>query len=307
MAFFYARVYAFFCYYRKKERRKEIEEKILFFYNKGWDSTKVKAIVTGIFELRGSRKIARRLIPQMDIDFVNWFVEMRGLDHFEEALREGRGVVLMAGHLGNMHLSIHALRIMGYDVTFIKGGTPREAKHPRFEYYDHPNNTIFVQDPSLSKEEKEERIMNILRSGKVIYHPADAAEGRVKELGFLFGKEIWFPSAMVYFAHQAKAAIIPFIHLYQKGKITLIFKEPIDDRWRNGEGDYRRIVAEFAKLLESTILTYPEQYMGIYGPTVLAYYYRSKGKRGVLEEIRNSKLPFSNDAQDKQDLKKDRG
>jgi len=224
----------------------------------------------------------RRLIPQMDIHFVNWFVEMRGLDHLEEALRGGRGVVLMAGHLGNMHLSIQALRIMGYDVTFIKGGTPREAKHPRFEYYDHPDNTIFVQDPSLSKKEKEERIMNILRSGKVIYHPADAAEGRVKEGAFFFGREIWFPSAMVYFAHRAKAAIIPFIHLYQRGKITLIFREPIDDHWRNGERDYKRIMAEFAKLLESYILTYPEQYMGIYGPTVLADYYRSIGKHHAV-------------------------
>ncbi len=220
----------------------------------------------------------RRLIPQMDIHFVNQFVEMKGLVHLEEALREGRGVVLMAGHLGNMHLSIKALRIMGYDVTFIKGGIPREARHPRFEYYDHPNNTIFVQDPSLSKEEKEERIMNILRSGKAIYHPGDAAEGRVKECGSFFGREIWFPSAMVYFAHQAKAAILPFIHLYRQGKISLIFKEPIDRGWVNGQEEYRRIVSEFSKTLETYILRYPEQYMGIYGPTVLSEYFRLHGE-----------------------------
>jgi hypothetical protein len=71
---------------------------------------------------------------------------------------------------------------------------------------------------------------------------------------------------------------ILFIHLYQRGKITLIFKESIDGHWRNGERDYRRIMAEFAKLLESYILTYPEQYMGIYGPTVLSDYYRSQRK-----------------------------
>jgi len=104
----------------------------------------------------------------------------------------------------------------------------------------------------------------------------------VKERAFFFGREIGFPSAMVYFARQAKAAIIPFIHLYQRGKITLIFREPIDGHWRNGERDYKRIMAEFAKLLESYILTYPEQYMGIYGPTVLADYYRSIGKHHAV-------------------------
>ena len=75
-------------------------------------------------------------------------------------------------------------------------------------------------------------------------------------------------------APQANAAIIPFIHLYRKGKITLMFKEPIDDHWKEGVESYKRIVIEFGKLLESYILTYPEQYLGIYGPTVLAYYYR---------------------------------
>jgi hypothetical protein len=38
--------------------------------------------------------------------------------------------------------------------------------------------------------------------------------------------------------------------------------------------------------LECYVLKYPEQYMGIYGPTVLAYYYRSHGHgyRNPLEE-----------------------
>jgi lauroyl/myristoyl acyltransferase len=79
---------------------------------------------------------------------------------------------------------------------------------------------------------------------------------------------------MLYLAHQANASIIPFIHLYQRGKMTLIFKDPLDEEWRDGEIAYQRIVKEFVKLLEAYILKYPEQYMGIYGPTVLANYYR---------------------------------
>jgi hypothetical protein len=53
-------------------------------------------------------------------------------------------------------------------------------------------------------------------------------------------------------------------------------KEPIDGLWTEGEREYGRILTEFAKLLESYILTYPEQYMGIHVPTVLSDYYQSQ-------------------------------
>ena len=84
---------------------------------------------------------------------------------------------------------------------------------------------------------------------------------------------------IIHLAHQAKAAIVIFIHLDQKGKITLIFKEAVDHHWVNGEAEYRKIIETFANLLESYILSYPEQYLGIYGPTIPAYYYRDhRGK-----------------------------
>lgn len=218
----------------------------------------------------------RYLIPLMDLQFIKQFVSVEGLHHLDQALNEGRGVVLMAGHLGNPHLSFNALRVMGYDVIVLKGGIPRKARYPRFQYYDSLERTVFVHDPSVTSREKRGRILEVLRTGGIIYHPADAAEGRIKGTVFLLGKEVGVPTGMLHFAHQAQARIIPFIHLYQGGKITLILKEPIDGLWTEGEREYGRILTEFAKLLESYILTYPEQYMGIHVPTVLSDYYQSQ-------------------------------
>jgi len=283
LAFLYPRIYAFFCYYRKVGRRREIENKMQFFCNKGWNSKRMRSIVKGVFELRGSRKAMRRLIPLMDAHFIKRFVKVEGLHYLNYVLEEGRGAILMAGHLGNPHLSYNALRIMGYDVTIVKGGIPRRPKHPRFEYYDHPQNTLFVHDPSLASEDIKGRVLDILRSGKIIYYTGHAAEGRVKGRALFFRREMDFPTAMIHLAHQAKAAIIPFIHLYQKGQILLILKDPIDDHWQDGQGTYIRILEEYARILESYILTYPEQYMGIYGPTVLSAYYKS---------YKNSQIPL---------------
>jgi lauroyl/myristoyl acyltransferase len=236
--------------------------------------------VKGVFELRGVRKVMRYLIPLMDAPFIKRFVKVEGLHHLDGVLKEGRGVVLIAGHIGIPHLSFNALRVMGYDLILLSGVTPKHPKHPKIRYYDIQENTIFVHDPSLSEAYKK-RIVETLQAGRLIYYDGDAGEGRAKEQIVFFGKEMGFPTGMISLAHRANAAIIPFIHLYRRGKITLIFKEPIDRHWKEGKAGYKRILEEFARLLESYIVMHPEQYMGIYGPTVLPHYYQSRQKGGL--------------------------
>jgi KDO2-lipid IV(A) lauroyltransferase len=275
LAFLYPRVYAFFCYYRKKKRRKEIEEKFDFFFKKAWGPEEKRKLVRHIFELRGSRKIMHYLIPLMDNQLIHKFFKIEGLHHLDQVLREGRGAVLMAGHLGNPHLAFCALRVLGYDLILIKGGAPKNVKHRKLRYRETLKDTIFIYDPALAAGYKE-RILETLRSGKVIHYYGDTKEGRVKEKISFLGREMHFATGMIHLAHQARAAIIPCIHLYRRGRITLIFAEPVDHHWEKGVDEYKRIVSEFSKLLESYVLQYPEQYMGIYGPTVLAYDDRSR-------------------------------
>jgi len=274
LAYLYPRIYAFFCYYRKEERRKEIEEKFDFFLKRGWRRSEKRRIVRHIFELRGSRKVMHYLIPHIDRRVINRFYEIQGLHHVDRILKEGRGVLLMAGHFGNPHLAFCAIRRMGYDLILVKSGAPKKARHEKLRYRETPEDTIFIDGSNRGGSYKG-KILGILRSGKIIHYYADTREGRAKETVSFLGREMGFPTGMIHLAHQAGAAVIPCIHFYRKGKITLIFMEPLDRHWAKGTEDYRRIVSEFAELLETTIAANPEQYMGIYGPTVLSEYYRS--------------------------------
>lgn len=106
-------------------RRREFEEKVVFFYPKEKDPQRVKAIVKGVFELRGVRKVMRHLIPLMDAQFVRSFVKVEDLHHLDQGLKQGKGVILIAGHIGIPHLAFNALRVMGYDVVLLSGVTPK--------------------------------------------------------------------------------------------------------------------------------------------------------------------------------------
>ena len=273
LAFFYVRVYAFFGYYRKKARREEMERKFRSFLGERWNPGKGKKIVRHVFELRGTRKVMHYLIPLVDRAFIKRFVEIEGIHFLDEAIKKGRGVVLMGGHFGLSHLSFHSLKVMGYDWLLIKGGAPKNRGHRRFRYSENVNDTIFIYDRSLAGDYRK-RILETLRSGRIIIYYGDTREGKWKERVHFLGKEVDFPAGVIHLAHETKASIIPFIHLYWRGKITMIFKEPIDHGWKE-EAGYRRIVSEYAKIVETYLLLSPEQYMGIYGPTVIESYYRS--------------------------------
>ena len=147
-------------------------------------------------------------------------------------------------------------------------------KRKKFRYRENLQDTIFIYDPELAADYTE-RILETLRSGKVIHYYEDTKEGKRKETVLFLGKAVDFPTGMVHLAHRAGAAIIPCIHLYHRGRVTILMKEPVDHGWEKGEGEYKRIVSEFASLLETYISNSPEQYMGIYGPTVLSEYYVS--------------------------------
>jgi lauroyl/myristoyl acyltransferase len=277
LAFLYTRVYAFFCYYRKKKQQKELEEKVRLFFSVQ-DPHRIKRIVKGIFELRGGRKVQRYLIPRIDDQFIQWFVTIEGLDHLDKAMKEGRGILMMAGHIGNPHIGFSVLRTMGYQITIIKGGKSKKADDRKYRYSDPPEYTIFTEDAPLSKNSRE-RALDVLRSGKTLYYSVDAFGGKRRvEVSFL-GRNMAFATGTLYLAHQTNAIVLPFIHLYRHGKIELIFRAPIDVGWKNGEEDYRRMISEFTGWMESIILKYPEEYMGIYGDTVPDHYYREVKNR----------------------------
>jgi KDO2-lipid IV(A) lauroyltransferase len=273
LAFLYPRIYAFFSYYRKKDRKRECEEKVKLFYDPHMDPQSVKRIVQGIFEVRGLRKLQRYLIPHIDHRFIRQFVTIEGLDILDRAVATKRGIILISGHIGTVHVGFNILRALGYEIHLLKEGNPANRRSTRFRHFDPNELTILTHDAPLSDDAKE-RILGILRSGGIIFYTADSRGGKKKvEVSFL-GRKMSFPSGMLHFARKTNAIVLPFIHLYRHGKIRLIFEEPIDGDWKQGEKDYRRIMGDFAKLLEYYIRTYPESYRGLYGPTILDEYYR---------------------------------
>ena len=86
-------------------------------------------IVDGVF-----RSIARLLVtfarfPRMNRDNVGRWIRYEGFEHFEEALRRGKGVLFATAHLGNWELSAFAHALLATPMNVVV----RPLDNPRID------------------------------------------------------------------------------------------------------------------------------------------------------------------------------
>jgi len=111
--------------------------------------------------------------------------------------------------------------------------------------------------------------LDVLRSGRTLYYSMDASAE--EESGSSFpGEEYGLCNGTLYLARQTNA-IVPSLHSSSiaTGKIGVDLQGT--DRCGLEEWGGRLqagMISEFTGWMESIILKYPEEYMGIYGDTV---------------------------------------
>jgi KDO2-lipid IV(A) lauroyltransferase len=71
-----------------------------------------RRIAGGVFRSVARLLVAFARFPQIRRDTVAEWIRYEGYEHFEEALRRGRGVLIATGHLGNWELSAFAHAIL---------------------------------------------------------------------------------------------------------------------------------------------------------------------------------------------------
>ena len=60
-------------------------------------------------------------LPLVTPEYVRKNIRVEGTEHLDNALREGRGAVLVTGHYGSWELMGCVLVMMGYPITFAVG------------------------------------------------------------------------------------------------------------------------------------------------------------------------------------------
>jgi KDO2-lipid IV(A) lauroyltransferase len=221
------------------------------------DATEHGRIVDGVF-----RSIARLLVtfarfPQIHAANVNQWIRYEGFEHFEEALRRGRGVLFATAHLGNWELSAFAHALMATPMHVVV----RPLDNPKIDALVESRRTL-SGNRLISKREYARGILKALHDneavGILVDQNASIEDGTFVDF---FGVPACAGLGFAKLAARSGAAVIPGFALWlpQENRYVLRFYEPVEIT-----GNAERDTQELHRRLEAAIRAHPDQWLWIH-------------------------------------------
>lgn len=230
-------------------------------------------------------RIARRNIQRHYIEHMEFYkyatltpanlsrhVRFEGLGHLEDALKAGKGAILVHMHYGCKQVPLVALGIMGYDVSQIGYRDESAEDHSWVHKNVHLRIRMRLEDRFRVKHVHVGKSLrpayDTLRRNGILMITGDGIGGirgageNYIPLPFL-GRTMLFPPGPARMARTTGAALLPLFSVQGPDYThTAVVEAPIphqitDDR----EADVRRTTAAFARIFETYVEQHPEHWM----------------------------------------------
>jgi lauroyl/myristoyl acyltransferase len=205
-------------------------------------------------------------------------LNIRGLEHLQRAIDKGKGAILWeSSHFGRRLLAKRILCEKGFAVhqvhgEYHMGGFPNNEScvswtrgHFIRRFFEQCESSFVRQIIYISTPQSlafSKILLKLLKQNGIICISADVRRGhKLVPVPFL-GRTELFPTGMVSLAKLSGATILPLFCVQENGTTPgliiepLVCLEPDVDR----EGNLKKTMIEYARLLESYIMKYPEQY-----------------------------------------------
>jgi KDO2-lipid IV(A) lauroyltransferase len=142
-------------------------------------------------------------------------IQIDGVDNLDQALKPGRGVIMVTAHFGNFPLIIHRLIGIGYKVNIVL----RPLRQEKAGKYLYGLISTYKANPILSYPRKEclDNINEALRKNEIVIILMDQNFGTGGVWVKFFNKLAATPIGPVVLALRSKAAVVP-IHIIREGK-----------------------------------------------------------------------------------------
>lgn len=185
--------------------------------------------------------------------------ETEGLEHLDEALKKGKGVLGLCAHLGNFILLGSKLNSLGYRYAAIM----RQMRDEQLEkiFCDIRRWMGQTTVPKLPISRSVRQAMKWLSEGKILALHIDQRAEKGAMVDFL-GLPTSTATGAAYFALKSKAPVLPMFLIQEVGGFyrLCIGKEIEVIETGNLKADLHTNTAKFSKVLESYVRRYPTQW-----------------------------------------------
>jgi len=246
-------------YYLVPRQRNKALENLRRAYRGEKGDAELRALARRVFENLAMTLADLAFIRRMRRENLREFMDLNGLfERCRELLREGRGLIVISGHLGNWELMGSIFGIEGF-----RGGVIG-----RRIYYDKYNDLIVRSRlekgvPTFYQDESPREILRQLKAGGVIGVVADQDVERL-EGAFVeyFSLPSYTPVAPVRLAQVSGAPILVGALIRRGTRYEVVFDpEPIRVPRGADEKTVAALTEQWSRRLERIIRQYPEQWV----------------------------------------------
>ena len=191
---------------------------------------------------------------------INKYVEIQGREYLDEALKQGKGIVLATAHSGNWELLGGGLALNGYQIV----GVAQKQTNGSMDKFINEYRKIIGMNIQYKNGVKE--MIRLLVKGNVIGLLMDQNAGKDGVLVEFFKRKTSTPQGPAFLAITNDAPIIPmFITKTSKGVHKIIIHPYIGvKRTKDKKNDINIITEKLTKIIEEHIKEYPEEWFWLH-------------------------------------------
>lgn len=248
-----------FLYHTLSKRRRIAERNIKCTVGTNWNRSLVRQVARSAFGNLGRTLAEFLAFPSLNTEIVNQLVTIQGREHFDRALEQGKGAILLTAHLGNWEMLGASLGILGYPLVGINKRQKGEFAEIINEYREMTGLTMIYKGLSIRAA------IRCLKDNNILGILTDQGGGQVVDL---LGRKTPFPQGAARFARKLGCPILPtFIRRGPDTPLQHIIEicpPLVVQRTKNSDDDIVITTQLCADALSKQISAYPDQYFWLH-------------------------------------------
>jgi len=243
-----------------RDKERAIENLTIAFGNEK-SQQEIREICRRCFENLGKGLMEVLQFPRLKRKNLDRLVAFEGRQNLDEALKTGKGVILLTAHFGNWELLGASLALSGYAINFIV----RAVRSPRLDALV-TRNRESKGIKCISRGASIKSGLKCLRRNELLGILSDIDTKVDGVFVDFFGRPAFTPRGPASIALRTGAALVPAFIVRQKDNThKIIIEKPLELQITDDlEEDVRANTALFTKVIESYIRKYPEQWIWIH-------------------------------------------
>jgi len=199
-------------------------------------------------------------LPRLDQNRFLDLVKIEGEENLSNAMKEGRGVIYIGGHIGNWELMAAVVAMRGYSLKVIAASIYDQRLDQLMSRY---RSHFGIETIQRGSARSTRQILSGLRQGCMLAFLIDQniqVEGAYVDF---FGHPAYTPIGVASLAlHSDIPVVMGYSHRLEDGRHRIVFQKPLTLlRSGQSEEDIKANTAIFTKCLEEFILKCPEQWV----------------------------------------------